>query len=106
VSIPGTDTILAIAGGLTTLTIFVTIWRWLRNWGKRVGDFLDDWNGEPARPGVPERPGVMQRLADNEEAHKITDQKLDTLCERIGALEQAALAAPATTTVNVNPTQE
>lgn len=103
-NIPGTDTILSIAGGLTTLAIFVAIWRWVRSWGKRIGDFLDDWNGEPERPGVPARPGVMQRLADNEEAHKITDQKLDNLCTRITSLETAALAQAATT-VNVN-TQE
>lgn len=29
---------------------------------RRVSNFLDDWNGEPARDGVPERPGVMKRL--------------------------------------------
>jgi|SRR5690606_6239788 len=103
-NIPGTDTILSIAGGLTTLTIFVAIWRWIRSWGKRISDFLDDWNGEPERPGVPARPGVMQRLAANEEAHKITDQKLDNLCTRITSLETAALAQTAAT-VNVN-TQE
>jgi hypothetical protein len=28
----------------------------------RTKDMLDDWFGEPARPGVPERPGVMVRL--------------------------------------------
>lgn len=29
---------------------------------KRLGDAFDDWQGQPARPGVPERPGVMRRL--------------------------------------------
>lgn len=28
----------------------------------RVLRFLDDWNGEPPRPGQPARPGVMARL--------------------------------------------
>lgn len=28
----------------------------------RVHDFLDDWNGEPARPGKDAEPGVMERL--------------------------------------------
>ncbi|GIH98086.1 hypothetical protein [Planobispora takensis] len=34
---------------------------------KRLGDVFDDWNGEPAREGVPGRPGVMARLAQIEE---------------------------------------
>lgn len=34
---------------------------------KKMGDAVDDWQGEPARPGVPERPGVMTRLATIEE---------------------------------------
>jgi len=28
--------------------------------------FLDDWQGEPPRPGVPARPGVMERLAQTD----------------------------------------
>lgn len=28
-----------------------------------VRDFLDDWNGETQRPGVPPKPGVMARLS-------------------------------------------
>lgn len=30
---------------------------------KKVSNFLEDWNGEPARPGVPGRPGAMERLS-------------------------------------------
>ena len=39
---------------------------WAARWGwrilKRTTHFLDDYFGEPARPGFPDRPGVMQRL--------------------------------------------
>lgn len=28
----------------------------------KINDFMDDWGGTEARPGVPRRPGVMERL--------------------------------------------
>ncbi|MBB4915104.1 hypothetical protein [Streptosporangium saharense] len=30
---------------------------------RRLSHFLDDWNGEAARPGVPYRPGFPERVA-------------------------------------------
>ncbi|MFI6317267.1 hypothetical protein ACIBG8_07100 [Nonomuraea sp. NPDC050556] len=30
---------------------------------RRLSHFLDDWNGEEARPGVPFRPGFAERVA-------------------------------------------
>ena len=30
---------------------------------RRVGHFLDDWAGQPQRPGVAARPGVIERLS-------------------------------------------
>lgn len=36
--------------------------RWVGARWRQVADFLEDWGGEPGRPGVPPRPGVMQRL--------------------------------------------
>ncbi|MFI6813288.1 hypothetical protein ACIBG7_12790 [Nonomuraea sp. NPDC050328] len=30
---------------------------------RRLSHFLDDWNGEEARPGVPYRPGFAERVA-------------------------------------------
>lgn len=30
---------------------------------RKLSRFLDDWQGEPDRPGVPGRPGVMEQLS-------------------------------------------
>ncbi len=55
--------LIAWAGG-----VIVFVWKvWpilnaVKRVAERVKDMLDDWFGEPARPGVPERPGVMVRL--------------------------------------------
>jgi hypothetical protein len=35
--------------------------------GRRVDDFMDDWYGEPERPGVPARPGLMERVGGIED---------------------------------------
>lgn len=37
--------------------------RWARARWRRVSDFLDDWNGEPARPGVSARLGMVERVS-------------------------------------------
>lgn len=52
-----------VAGGLGLLGMFGRVVRWMLHTWKRVTNFLDDWQGEPDRPGVPGRPGVMERLA-------------------------------------------
>lgn len=43
---------------------------WLHKLITRVTQFLDDWAGEPARPGVPAVPGVMERVRQLEEVAK------------------------------------
>lgn len=52
--------LVTVAGALGAL---VAGGRWASARWRRVSDFLEDWNGEEGRPGVPERPGVMSRLA-------------------------------------------
>lgn len=48
--------IVAIAGAILYIRKLVRpTWRAFSN-------FLEDWNGEPERPGVAGRPGVMERL--------------------------------------------
>lgn len=53
-------------GGIAALTTGITVIivgaRKTLKMLRRVGHFLDDWVGEPARPGVEARPGVMERL--------------------------------------------
>ncbi len=50
--------------------------RGLRRLGRRVDEFIDDWSGEAARPGVPARPGVMARLATIEQRAAAIEHEL------------------------------
>jgi len=67
VSLGDTQTVLeigaaavAVIGGIVAGIAW--IWKRVRRWGSRLGQFADDWFGTEARPGVPARPGVMERL--------------------------------------------
>lgn len=59
-----------VFGAVGALAVLVPAMVWL---GRRIrslsafsdprfGHFLDDWFGEPARPGYPARPGIPERL--------------------------------------------
>jgi hypothetical protein len=58
--------VLPACGGLVALaagvTVVVRVVRWVTTWSHRWGNFLEDWQGEPARPGHERRPGVLERL--------------------------------------------
>lgn len=54
-SIAGTAVAAAIA-------VLVKVYRWARARFQRIADFLDDWSGEPPRPGYEGRPSVPERL--------------------------------------------
>jgi hypothetical protein len=63
---------LALAGGIVVVVGgVVALIRWLRHHLGGLADFINDWHGEPARPGVQPRPGVMERLAGIE--NRLTD---------------------------------
>ena len=53
-------------------------WRTARRMHCRITNFLDDWSGEAARPGVHSRPGVMERLADVDSRIERVEQQLVT----------------------------
>ena len=62
-----------LAGGIVVgiIAVFAVIgwaWKQLKPPTKGIEHFLEDWNGEPERPGVPARPGMMQRVANIETA--------------------------------------
>lgn len=49
-------------------------------WLRRIGHFLDDWNGEEDRPGHPGRPGLMARVAGLERGQSV-------IVEAVGELQ-------------------
>lgn len=57
----------AVAGALLALAglavLVGRVVRWMLRTLRKISDFLDDWRGEPPRPGYPGRPGVPERLA-------------------------------------------
>lgn len=55
-----------VIAALATLGVVVGFFKKVVPLLRRLGNLLDDWNGEPARPGVPERKGVMERLEDQD----------------------------------------
>lgn len=65
--IPAVDTVLVWGGAVSLGAAVLTLaWRGVRGMvrvGRRMDDLLDDWRGEPSRPGVPARPGVMERMS-------------------------------------------
>ena len=109
ISVVTTDVI--AAGGV--LTALITIWYVVREMSRalrRVHDFLDDWNGEKARPGVPGRAGVMQRLDSIEhELHPNGSTSMRDAVDRIehqvatNTLVLQASTPPTHVQVNVAP---
>ncbi|GAA2948038.1 hypothetical protein ACFPN0_15370 [Kitasatospora cinereorecta] len=63
---PDLDTFLAWGGAFMLISAVVgLLWRLIRaacHTAARMNQFMDDWYGEPARPGMEERPGLMQRV--------------------------------------------
>lgn len=61
----------AIAGAVAASAALLARWpgRWIWRLLRGTMEFLEDWKGEPARPGFPARPGVPERL---ENVEKIT----------------------------------
>ncbi|NDK24626.1 hypothetical protein FSY75_09090 [Streptomyces sp. TR1341] len=68
---PALDAVLMWGGVITVIAGVITLlWRVVRasiRLAGRVNEFMDDWSGEPGRPGVHPRPGVMERLAGFED---------------------------------------
>lgn len=60
-----------------------TMWRFLR----RIIDFLDGWNGRPARPGHAAEPGALERLANVETAVQRNTEQVTLINRRIALVE-------------------
>lgn len=69
--VPAVDTFLIWGGALTlAAAVGALAWKAVRGTlrlGGKIEQFIDDWNGEEERPGVPARPGVMERVGGIED---------------------------------------
>lgn len=54
--------LLGAAAAVTAATVLGVAARRVLLFARRIGHFLDDVSGEPARPGVPARAGLMERV--------------------------------------------
>src|SRR5512146_1806426 len=63
-------TIIGSLGAGSIAFVGGTAWlvRKVRGFNNKFDEFMKDWNGTKARPGVPHKPGVMERLSLQDEA--------------------------------------
>lgn len=58
---------LAAAGAITAVGAAISVLtrgvKWMLKTWRKLGDFLEDWNGEEARPGHARQPGIPERLS-------------------------------------------
>lgn len=88
--ISDTISVSPVLGGIV-FAIAIVLWAWknLRPPTKGIEHFLEDWNGEPARPGVPPRLGMMQRVANIETSQSTAaglQAKTDLWFEKYGPI--------------------
>ncbi|MFD9903944.1 hypothetical protein [Streptomyces sp. NPDC059063] len=93
--IHGLDQVL-IWGGVVSLLFAVGagVWRLVGavvRFAGRVDHLIDDWRGEPARPGVTARLGVMERIAGIEEQVGELDRRLQGVEHELHPNEGASL---------------
>ncbi|WP_208630405.1 hypothetical protein [Amycolatopsis kentuckyensis] len=84
-----------VLGGLTALGAAWKILKPVFSAVRRLTHFVDDWFGEPDRPGVPGRPGVMARLelmqTDLDKIkHEMWPNSGSSLRDAVDRLEKAA----------------
>jgi HAMP domain-containing protein len=94
-----TSAILIAAGLVAALTVLLKAAGWMLRTIRRLGDFLDDWNGEPARPGVPRRPGHLERLGNVESSVRRIEEQMhnnggSSLRDQVDLIAEAVTPPP------------
>lgn len=78
-----------VGSAVGAITVVLTAWRVVikpvAGAVRRVVHFLDDWFGEPARPGHPARPGIPERIEAIE--HQLRPNGGKTLRDRVDVIE-------------------
>lgn len=67
------------AGAIAVGAAAAWIAKKLRRFNTRFDNFMEDWNGTEARPGVSRKPGVMERLSQQDDALKCIDSRVQAV---------------------------
>lgn len=74
-------TVAEVIGSLIALGVLIGGLKWIVPVLRNLRDFLEDWRGEPARPGKDARPGIPERMQSIEQTQA-------NLSEAVGAVRK------------------
>lgn len=72
-------TIEQVLGVLIFILALIVVFRKFKPYMDGLKNFLDDWSGTPARPGVEARPGVIERLSKLESSQASSTETLNQI---------------------------
>lgn len=84
----GFNSLVWSVAGAAVLSLLAVLVRITLKISRAVSIFLEDWMGEPARPGVQARPGVMERIEVSEDRLDEVDERLNGVEARLGGVER------------------
>lgn len=77
----------ALAAFIAICTFIFTIGKRMWDFIRKLADFLSDWFGAEARPGVSRRAGVMERLDNQDTILASHTTQLGTISTRLEVVE-------------------
>lgn len=83
--------LVVVVGG--ALVVLIRAVAWVFRTLRKINGFLEDWNGEDARPGWPKRLGVMERLVELEHhartiVHEVQPNSGQSLRDSVQRIEE------------------
>jgi len=82
------EILITVAAVLAAVTGIIVFSRKLGGVVKKIVHFLDDFNGEEERPGVPARPAMSARIAQLEECMNNSHRQMEDMNKKLEFIEK------------------